>query len=388
LEESHFLELKRELAPGKGANKETARDLAQLAIDGGTLIVGVEELPDKTLQRAPQPLPGLPERVEQIAQMVVDPPLSIITRTVPTKADITIGYLIIHVPASPAAPHMVDGRYYGRGDRTKRILTDPEVLRLHAQRSRNELDALALLGREIERDIFVGGEVGNAHGFFVAEPANGRRDMLLSLTDEPGRQRINEMVNMVLVGPVTQHLQGVQPFAPDLSDFTSHERRAEGMAMTTYGIAPGRRPREQDGFKNMESSGELELQDNGGVRIYTSRLSWTNPDGSRLLTDDAVVALAHRLIALTVGIAEEVGYFGNWALAFGARGLRDTYSSRLARSMGWVDPRPFAEDAYERAVAASYADLTSQPRELVDQLVGSLLRGYGTRHLFLSSLKS
>jgi hypothetical protein len=36
LEETHYLELKREIPAGKGANRELARDLASLAVDGGT----------------------------------------------------------------------------------------------------------------------------------------------------------------------------------------------------------------------------------------------------------------------------------------------------------------------------------------------------------------
>lgn len=43
LDETHTLEIKREIAAGSGANKELARDLASFAIDGGTYIVGVDE---------------------------------------------------------------------------------------------------------------------------------------------------------------------------------------------------------------------------------------------------------------------------------------------------------------------------------------------------------
>jgi hypothetical protein len=43
LEETHYLELKREIPAGKSENRELARDLASLAVDGGTLIVGVAE---------------------------------------------------------------------------------------------------------------------------------------------------------------------------------------------------------------------------------------------------------------------------------------------------------------------------------------------------------
>lgn len=34
------------------------------------------------------------------------------------------GYLIVHVPPSGSAPHMVEHKYLGRGDKTKQYLSD------------------------------------------------------------------------------------------------------------------------------------------------------------------------------------------------------------------------------------------------------------------------
>jgi predicted HTH transcriptional regulator len=80
-----------------------------------------------------------------VARSIPDPPLNVITEVIETAPG--TGYLIVHIPASPAAPHMVEGRYFGRGDKTKHRLSDAEVLRLHAQRNTAEADALALLSR-------------------------------------------------------------------------------------------------------------------------------------------------------------------------------------------------------------------------------------------------
>lgn len=116
LTESHYLEAKRELEPGKAKNREHARDLASFAVDGGTIIVGLDEnKTNGTFMVAPQPLDGLRERVEAIARTIPDPPLDVITEAVASEADASTGYLVIHVPPSAVAPHMVDGRYLGRG---------------------------------------------------------------------------------------------------------------------------------------------------------------------------------------------------------------------------------------------------------------------------------
>jgi len=105
--------------------------------------------------------------------------------------------------------------------------------------------------------------------------------------------------------------------------------------------------REREGYANNESAGELELLDSGGIRIYTSRLSWTHSEGTRLLIDAAVVGLAHRMVALAKGVAEQSGYFGSWALAFGATRTHGTYSSLLAQE--WDPSSPYPDETYERA---------------------------------------
>ncbi|TDD64985.1 hypothetical protein E1293_40860 [Actinomadura darangshiensis] len=143
--------------------------MASFAIDGGTLIVGIAEDKDnRAFTLAPQPLKGMAEKMEQIARSIPDPPLNVITQEIESEADPTTGYLIIHIPASPAAPHMVDNRYWGRGDKTKYPLPDPEVVRLHERRRITDRDALALLQREIDADPIPADQRQQAHLFLVA----------------------------------------------------------------------------------------------------------------------------------------------------------------------------------------------------------------------------
>ncbi|RCG32034.1 hypothetical protein DQ384_05725 [Sphaerisporangium album] len=64
------------------------------------------------------------------------------------------------------APHMVNGKYYGRGDKTKIVLSDAEVVRLHERRRATEPDALELLRHEFESDpIPADLRQGHAHMF-------------------------------------------------------------------------------------------------------------------------------------------------------------------------------------------------------------------------------
>lgn len=181
LTERHTLDFKRELPSGRGENKELARDLAQFAVDGGVLIIGV----DDNAHLTPVDFRGLRERIDQVARDLIDEPLHVRIETIP-GADPRKGYLLVTVPPSPTAPHQVDGRYYGRGDTTKHVLPDAEVQRLHQLALRRQRDADDLLDAEARRDPFLL-ERGrqHAHLFGIAQPVSARPDLLQQVLRDP-----------------------------------------------------------------------------------------------------------------------------------------------------------------------------------------------------------
>ncbi|MFP8959027.1 DEAD/DEAH box helicase family protein [Streptomyces nanhaiensis] len=314
--ESHHLDAKEALAAGKSSNKELARDLASFAVDGGTLLIGVaEDTEHRTLTLAPQPLAGLAERVENIARTLPDPPLPVLTDPIPCESDPARGYLIVHIPPSPAAPHMVDGRYFGRGDKTKHPLADADVVRLHQRRRTAEDDALALLREEIGRDPLAGAG-DQSHLFLLAQPAAGRRDMLLELTSDPNwNTRLWHFQNAATPGLETL-LRDVQA-APGLTHATNGHRRARGVAKASPALGEGRTynaPR--DGHD--PDVIEVQVFEDGGLRLFSSRLSDQLPSGEQILLDAAVVNLTRRLLAPGPGR----GRRGRLPRQLGARGGR------------------------------------------------------------------
>ncbi|GEM_PF-2927431 len=88
--------------------------------------------------------------------------------------DTSHGVLVVEVPPSPLAPHMVDDSYWGRSSNGKRKLADPEVRRLMESRTgsyaafRQRLVAIVdddPVGQRVE-----GHPTGNGHIFLLAEP--------------------------------------------------------------------------------------------------------------------------------------------------------------------------------------------------------------------------
>ena len=117
LDEGHSVELKRQLSPGKAANVELAKDLCQFTIDSGVLIIGVDEGDATTPPSLTSvDLAGLTERVEEVAANRVDPPLHVRFQTIPAAGQPGKGYLLVIVPPTPSKIHMVDGRYWARGE--------------------------------------------------------------------------------------------------------------------------------------------------------------------------------------------------------------------------------------------------------------------------------
>lgn len=134
-EESHHLDLKK--APNsKGDNKELARDLASFAVDGGTLIIGVQENKDsRTFELAPQPLNGLPEKIEQVARTIPDPPLTVLTEEISSAADDGTGLLQPdsarklrgHHPCPPVRAGQAPGGWPGSRDPCGCRLSGPGI---------------------------------------------------------------------------------------------------------------------------------------------------------------------------------------------------------------------------------------------------------------------
>lgn len=384
LEESHWLDLKREIEPGRSANRELARDLSSFAIDGGVLLVGVEEA-DGKLALAPQRLTGLAERVEQVARTIPDPPLAVVSRAIPCAGDPTTGYLVISVLPSGQAPHMVDHRYLGRGDKTKMNLSDAEVRRLHERRRATEADVLELLDVEIARDPIPVDIRQNAHLFLVAEPLPGRNEMLLNLVSGNNwQQRLIALRDEGL--KAARKLGQNYGFSPDLDSASSQQRRSRGAALASQGLRSA--VEEEEKALREQRAIELEVSEDGQLRLFCGRFSdHYNSDGRGVHTlfDAAAIVLFRQFIGVVAAAADQTGYLGAWGLGVGATGLTGLQSYENSKAF-WDGPA-YQEDVYKRATVANFADLTQAPGRLTNALLGRLLRALATDKRFADALR-
>ncbi|MFE1797751.1 helix-turn-helix domain-containing protein [Streptomyces sp. NPDC059517] len=390
-EESHYLDLKKEPS-SKTDNRELARDLSSFAVDGGTMIIGVEENKElRTFQCVPCVLNGLPEKIEAVARSIPDPPLNVITEVIEAEAGNGSGYVIVHVPASPTAPHMVDNRYIGRGDKTKYRMGDAEIVALHARRRNTEAETLALLRKEMDEDPLR--EVGEqSHLFLVAQPTAGRRGMCLPLTGATDWNiRLHKLVSRVHENTeLRAALSGAAGFDPDLTSAHQSHRRTRAVALSTSELGAGRAYTPTDSY-GAENVIELQLFEDGGLRLLMTRLSngHSKPyeaanEAEQVILDSGAVILTRHTLELLRLISEDVGYHGSWAVAAGATRLRGR--RRYSPDSVFASNARYSEDTYEETTGATLAELRNAQGAVTRRLLGPLLRSLDSEGVFVNAL--
>lgn len=347
LEENQWCELKEQLGPSnKAVNTELARDLASLSVHGGVIIFGVR---DKTYDVVGCETDGLRDRISQVAAMRISPPL------VPVISDAIEGpegsnLLVVSVPPSPLAPHMVDERYYGRSVDGKRVLSDPEVRTLilaRDQRTYGFVERLEALAQNDPVDQMVeGAPTGHGHALFLAEPCSPVP------ADPVGRD--------VLVQLLVHLENGRRGGAPLIRGCTNPGNDPDGVSLRTgYDKV---RPEYEHGeaHVSVHENFTITAVSGGATRLLEDRSG-----------DSRLVALTGTMTLFTAQFLEAIreislskGYQGQWQIGVhltrlrGAAASEDIFSGRpppfprdssthqlVIQPTAWEGPQPEIEDA-------------------------------------------
>jgi hypothetical protein len=358
--ESGRLDLKRELPPPSASvNRNFAKDVAAFSLEGGIIIIGVDE--DTTPPSLhPVDLSGLAERVEQIAATAVDEGVVVTTIQINAAARPGHGYLIVQVPQSPQAPHMVDGKYYARGDKTNRVLSHAEVFRIHERNVAVQRSILSEAREALENARTQYPDASSALVFVLAKPLGAREDLLSRLTTAHGWQ--SDVLSLIRAAA-----QGHQnQFAPNLLNPGSFGPRLDGVAAAT-GMRDGRL------FSGTDRSAEVVFCENGAVALTSERA--LIPDRSdNLCVFEQLILCQTDLVVRLATLVSQYGFAGTWRFALIVTGIKDAASYAL--NDPWPDDRThiFPRETYERSTTASLEQLGNSPQSTVHELVTPLLR--------------
>jgi hypothetical protein len=349
-----------------------------------------EDKPSGTFALAPHPLDGLVEKLDQIVATLIDPPLTIGLTDIPSDNNPRSGYVLATIPPSPLAPHMVDGRYYARGERSKRALSDAEVLRLHADRRSLDDQVERLLDEEVARDPIPHDQRQLGHLYLVAQPIKASRRLAHSLVRGNNIQEIFELVhNADSASPLVS--EGITTIPPQPRDTTQRMNRAHGVALSSYGIAPGRSLAPSENGRDPDDGYllDIELRADGGIRVLVGRMTMPLPSGagsSQIVLDGLAVAYARHIVAWANAISARTGWHGSWMLGLHADGLRGLESYLYQRRFMAGRAPAFDVDEYREITVASYLEMTQSPYAVAYRLAGRLTEALGTYQHFKKDL--
>jgi hypothetical protein len=280
------------------------------------------------------------------------------------------GVLLVEVPPSPLAPHMVEGTYYGRGDKTKHKLTDAEVANLHARRTARQLTGEQVIAREVARSPIARADQKLSHLFVVAQPLASPPDLLTPLI---GNERLR-----ALLDEANKAVPNSDQVSPNLGfALSDYEPRPRGAGFHSYAIV-GRRFQPQMNPAREESQIDLEVWDDGTIALFCGGAShiWhpsVPEDERQYIHGMAVVILTRAVLAIAAKLGSTSGYAGRWLLAVGLNNLRGRFAG-YAPSRPGVDFPPYVEDDYVQATESVTIELLAQPGAVTARLMHRLLR--------------
>jgi Putative DNA-binding domain len=383
LDESHWVDLKQELPAGKRThNTELAQDLASLAVAGGLLVIGIEDHNSYAGKVCGVELARLADRVDQVARDRVRPSLVVRSREVRDPNRKGWGCLLVHVPPSAQAPHMVDYVYYGRGDRANIRLGEEQVRAIIEDRRRSRTDVLAELRRMADDDPITVDERQLGHLYLLAQPETAAEEALVEfLARDDAMHVIQEIIGTI----VRERGGNTTAFAPDLHQLFDRVPRAEGLALISYSA--------EDGPRHELTLLELVIREDGGIRLTCGRgtdafprQGFPPPDRPPMaVIATLVLGLTHSVAALAGRLADEyAAYQGQWRLGIRMDRLRGVVPLDLLEGHPFHRfGHPYTRDAYERVTTASTEELVNAPHAVAERLVAPLLRGLGIAPRYL-----
>lgn len=363
LEETRTFDAKAAL-PDPRKNHDLAVDVAAMTVEGGSLLYGLGEDGNKRLTvLSPFTLAGASERVAQIVETSISEAPFIRVQALHTDADPAIGYLLVAVPQSARAPHQVitgnDMRYYGRGAKGNRILSEGEVAALYARREQWKADREQLLVDELARAPAADPGLGYVVGFLrPVVPDDSTVERVASSGDEVRKLLIGGAQSW---GDVQADPREGRRYEPDFRHAMHVWRRgAAGWAVSTW--------REEDDKPGYTA--KIELDFDGTAHLFCGRVADTVGDPGRLVLFEMILAgnLASFFAAMGA-LYDAARYVGHVDVGAAVTGIEGAAPYGLHH---WGD-NTFTGPPPRRTSRVSAAELRDNAKGVTLSLIGRLL---------------
>jgi hypothetical protein len=349
VEEGPSFDAKRGLPATPKKNDELAKDVAAMATDGGVILYGVEEDEDgRPTILTPIELDGAAERVALIVATSIAEVPYIETRALPRLEDPSKGYLLVIVPQSDRAPHQVtvgkDLRFYGRHDKTNRVLGEADVARLYERRARSHRDREEILATVIASSPYYEPQKTPAFVYAFVEPVAPDQGLWDRAERSVGDRR-------QLQRELSDALTRAVPFeyGPTLRS-SGHQwmrRGADAWRISTSPYEPPRDPSEL---------ADLEINVDGRARAFNGRGSARLQDGTQVIFEELIAGTVAGLFALTAALYKRAGYHGHVDVGASITGLEDAYGGGSRGRFGY-EGHTYAAERFTNTTRVSVAEL-------------------------------
>lgn len=361
LAETISFDAKKEL-PGK--NQEIAKDIAAMANDGGVIIFGIGEDENKRLSILnPIPLAGEPEKIDAIVRSAIVEPPSIQISTIPTEKDPSKGYIIVLIPPSERAPHMVvvkgEHRYYGRTCTGNFPLNEGDVARLYARRQKTENDRQKLIEEVIEKSP-IAPNSNFAYLYLFTQPVFSREDFFAQATVNGDDLPTN--FNKAFEQFVSSK-QSVMNKNGSFFDKPHHWQKEFSGYFGNLGYES------QNKERIPAQTIELHISNNGDCRFFYGRAGEKYNDNPISIFCENIVGVTFRFLGSIGRLFDQSKYYGMVDTGVVITGIR----GGLVYSNNWeveIRRSPINEDTYQRTLRISNHQLLEETECITKQLLG------------------
>jgi hypothetical protein len=371
LNETSIFDAKKEIST---KSQEIAKDIASMANDGGVIIYGIGEDENKRLTILnPIPLAGQPERIDAIVRSCIAEPPQIHLTSIITEKDPSVGYLVVLIPPSERAPHMVivngDHRFYGRTETGNAPLNEGEVARLYTRREKTEVDRDQLLEDEIKSSPLEPSQ-DYAFLFLYARPVFTKEGFFNSIAknDKNLPTICNEQIQFALQESIYKPNQ----ISPDFRIPREWINRVDGL-LGPMGYET-RDPEDQPG-----ATLNIKIDDKGSIHLFSGGAAGKQQD--RMIIDHhAIAGITSRFLAFAGSLYQVAGYSGMLDVGIALTGLRNsvilTNNIRLQYTI-----KPCDFDKYKKTRRFSNLEVIDAPQKTAKYLVTPFFDAVSQGHL-------
>jgi hypothetical protein len=367
LEETSVFDAKKEL-PTK--NQEIAKDIASMANDGGVIVYGIDE-DENNRPCIPNPIPlaGQPERISSIVRTSITEPPQIEITTIPSNSDASKGFIVVYIPLSERAPHMVvvkgEHRYYGRTAAGNTSLSEAEVARLYARRRQWEVNQEQLLDNEIKNSPVTLVD-GYAYLYIFAKPL-ASSEKLLEQATKSGQNKQSTLQDLITLAATPIVFPKV--YSPDFSLPSGWIQRTEGL-LAKMGARE---------FKDPGNVINIQIDFDGSGHLFCGRAA--EQEGNQFIFFAEIVAgNAVRFFTLLGELYDKASYIGSVDIGVGIIGIKGSvpHSEGFIHRWSYI---PYDRNEYRCTERASAIELKTGSKSVAKRLLMPLFDAMSQGHL-------